>query len=61
MVSSLTLHTNLMIRQNHFVNTCVNDWNVLNDNIVCVSSFAVFRKRQLLCDEFNLRGHALNA
>ena len=50
-----------MIRQNHFVNTCVNDWNVLNDNIVCVSSFAVFRKRQLLCDEFNLRGHALNA
>ena len=53
-------HSFLIIRKNHFVNRCVNNWNLLSDNIVCAPSFTVFRKRLLLFDKFILRGHALN-
>ena len=47
---------NLIICLNHFVVRCVNNWNLLNDNIVCASSFNVFKKRLLLFVKLFLKG-----
>ena len=54
--------SHLIIRLNHFVIRCVNNWNLLNDNIACSYYFTMFKKRLLglSFDKFIVRGHALN-
>ena len=55
-------HTNMVIRLFLFVLGCVNNWNLLNDNIVCASSFTLFKKYLglLLLNKFTYKGRALN-
>ena len=52
-------HAYLKIRLNNFVIRCVNNWNLLNSNIVYSYSFTV-QKRLLSFDKFTISGHALN-
>ena len=49
----------LVLRLKHFVTRRVNNWNLLNDNIVSLSFFTVFKKSLLPFDKFILRGHTL--
>ena len=51
----------LIMRQNNFVTRCINNWNSLSNNIVCVSTCAVFKRQLMAYINFNLRRHAFNA
>ena len=53
-------HALLIIRLNHFVIRCANNWNLLNDNVVCSHSFNLLKKRLPSFYKFIVRGHALN-
>ena len=45
-------HAHLIIRLNHFVIRCVNNWNILNYNILYSYSFTVFKKCLQSFDKF---------
>ena len=51
----------LIMRQNHFVIKCINNWNYLSNNIVRASTCAVFERQLMAYTNVNLRGHAFNA
>ena len=54
-------HAKLIMRQNHFVIRCINNWNSLSNNIVCTSTCAVFKRQLMAYTNFNLKGYAFNA
>ena len=53
-------YAKLLIRNNHFVVRCVNNWNSLTSDIVCAKSYNLFRKYVYMFNNFTLRGHAFN-
>ena len=53
-------YAHLIKRLNHFVIRCVNNWNLLNNNIVSSYSFTKFKTHLVSFDKFIVRGHALN-
>ena len=53
-------YAKLLIRNNHFVVRCVNNWNSLTNDIVCAKSYNLFRKYVYMFNNFTLRGHAFN-
>ena len=53
-------HAKLIMRKNHFVIRCTNNWNFLSNNIVCASTCTLFKRHLMAYTNFNLGGHAFN-
>ena len=55
------MHAKLIMRQNYCVLRRINNWNSPSNDIVCASSYAMFKRKLVVFTNFMIRGNAFNA